>query len=352
MLIASSRMCAGAALEGHPAGRKVELIIGAKTAETDLLEPSIHDMLAEKGLTIATSRRKSVTGQEVAAAIAPPTEATPSVARILLDFTVPGQGTLFLIDPRRGRVYVRRMALPHGLDAVARAGVRFIVEQSIDAILEGREIGVSREEFQRSALPPPAPVEAPRPPPPPASPPPPPPPPTVRREWLLAGAYEGLAMGAGEYQQGAKIMVAARFERIQLAVAARLAVPMSVSGEGADARLWTGGASVSGAAKLVTSGALSLAAGLGAGLDLTHVAPTVTGSGLEPAAAFWAPGPWVQPFATLERLFGTVSVALCVGAELHPLAERYTIQSATGTRDVFVPWRLRPVASLLVGAVF
>ena len=56
------------------------------------------------------------------------------MARVLLDFTVPNQATLFLIDPRRGRVYVRRIALAHGVDAVARASAQFVIEQSIDAI--------------------------------------------------------------------------------------------------------------------------------------------------------------------------------------------------------------------------
>ena len=138
-------------------------MIGAAANDAELLESSIREMLVAKGLGVATTRKAVVTAQDVAAAIAPPKEAMPSRARVLLDFTVKGQATLFLIDPPRGRVYVRRIALPHGLDAVARASVRFVVEQSIDAILEGREIGVSREEFQRGALPSPAAPAAPRP---------------------------------------------------------------------------------------------------------------------------------------------------------------------------------------------
>ena len=128
-----------------------------------LLEPPIREMLAAKGLEVATTRKGAVTTQDVAMAIAPPQEATPTVARVLLDFTVPGEATLLLIDPRRGRVYARRMALANGLDAVARASVRFVIEQSIDAILEGRDIGVSREEFQRSVAPPPPAAEPPPP---------------------------------------------------------------------------------------------------------------------------------------------------------------------------------------------
>jgi hypothetical protein len=345
LLLTCSRICSGADINAAPAGRHVELIIGGRTAEADLLEPSILDMLSAKRLAVVATRKEAVTAQDVAAAIAPPREATPSLARALLDFTGPAQATLFLIDPRRGRVYVRRMALPHGLDAVARAGVRFVVEQSIDAILEGREIGMSREEFERSALPPPPVADVPRAPPP-------SPPAPARTQWQLAGAYEALAMGSGEYQQGAKLLIAARFARVQIAVAAWLAAPMSVAGDGAQARLWTGGASVSVAAQLLTIGTLSLVAGLGAGFDLTRVEPAVTTPGLQPAATFWAPSPLVQPFAEFERLFGKISVGLAVGAELHPLAERYTVKSGSETRDVFVPWRLRPAVALLVGVVF
>jgi hypothetical protein len=345
-LLIGSRICSAAG--ARPAGKSVELIIGASASEADLLEPSINDMLAPKGLAVVTTRKEVVTAQDVAAAIAPPKEATPSVARVLLDFAASEQATLFLIDPRRGRVFVRRLALPHGLDAVARASVRFVVEQSIDAILEGRDIGVSREEFERSALAPPSVA----PPPPPPAPQPPPPPLAARTQWLLAAGYEGLVMGSGEYQQGARLLVAARFARVQVAVAARLALPMSVAGNGAEARLWTGGAGVSASAELLAVAKFSLGAGLGAGLDLTHVAPSVTTPGLEPAAGFWAPGPWVQPFAALERRFGGVSLGLAVGAELHPLAEKYTVKNGSETSDVFVPWRLRPEAALLVGGAF
>jgi hypothetical protein len=343
-------ICARVCIAGEPAARSVELIIGATANEATAIAPSIREMLAAKTLTVVTTRRAVVTAQDVAAAIAPPREATPSLARILFDFTGPGQATLFLIDPRRGRVFVRRMALPHGLDAVARASVRLVVEESVDAILEGREIGVSREEFQRSVSPPPpAVVEAPRAPtvlaPAPA-----PAPESAR--MLLAAGYELVAMGSGEYQQAGRVAVGARFARLQIAAAARLAVPMSIAGDGARARLSTGAVTVSGAGKLASLGSLSLTAGLGAGLELTRVEPAVTTQDLQPAPAFWALAPLLQPFAQIERFFGKVSAAVAIFAEVHPLAERYTVMTGGETRDLFVPARVRPAAALLVGAAF
>ena len=343
LLLIGSRASQAAAPAGGAARGAVDLIIGASTKETQLLEPALREMLAAKGLEVATTRKAAVTAQDVAAAIAPPQEASPPVARALLDFTVPGEATLFLIDPRRGRVHVRRMALTHGVDAVARAGVRLIVEQSIDAILEGREIGVTREEFQRSVAPPPVPV--------PIAPAAAPPPPS-EAQLQLAGGYEGVALGSGELQHNAKIVFAVRFTRFRLAAAARVAAPVSIAGDGVAARLSSGGVSVSGAARLLSVDKFQVSAGLGAGLDVTRVEPTVTTPDLQPASAFWASGPSLLAFAEIERVFGRISVAIAAGAETHLLSERYTVRTSSETRDIFVPRRIRPAGAALVGVLF
>ena len=341
-----------AAPAARPSGRRVELTIGAAANEADLLAPSIGEMLAAKGLDVVTRRKLVVTAQDVAAAIAPPNEAAPSLARVLLDFTVAGQATLFLIDPPRGRVYVRRMELAHGLDAVARASVRFVIEQSIDAILEGREIGVSRDEFQRSgalaspsaATPPPAPQQA--------HAPVVPTPAATRIQFLLAAGYQLQVMGSGEFQHAGKLAVAARLDRMAIGLAARLAAPISIAGDGVSARLITAGVSASGAARFLDAGGFSLLAGLGAGLDFTRVAPAVTTPALTSATAFWALGPTLTPFAAIERFFGRISIAVVAGAEIHLLGERYEVKTATGTREVFVPGRVRPQVEALVGLAF
>ena len=83
-------------------------------------------------------------------------------------------------------------------------------------------------------------------------------------------------------------------------------------------------------------------AGLGAGLDFTHVAPAVSTPSLQPASAFWAVAPSLTPFVAVERSFGRISVAVAAGAEIHLLDERYAVKTATDTRNVFVPARVRP----------
>jgi hypothetical protein len=103
---------------------------------------------------------------------------------------------------------------------------------------------------------------------------------------------------------------------------------------------------------LLAAGRLSLTAGLAAGVDLIRVEPTVTTAALQPAAAFWATSPYLQPGAALEGDFGRIAISLVVGAELHPLDERYTVRNRGEASDVFVPWRVRPSAVLLVGVAF
>jgi hypothetical protein len=345
-LCACARISLGAAPGAKSTARRVELMVGAPATEAELLAPSIREMLVAKGLNVVTARKPVVTAQDVAAAIAPPNEAVPSLARVLVDLTFTGQATLFLIDPPRGRVYVRRMELPRGLDAVARASVRFVIEQSIDAILEGREIGVSRDEYQRGVQAPPAPTPTAeearaRPAPAPA-----------RIQRHLAAGYEAVAMGSGEFQRGGKLAVAARFERVVIALAVRVATPISIAGDGTSTRLFTVGVSASAAGRFLNLGGFALLAGLGAGLDFTRVAPAVTTPDLQAAPAFWATAPSLRPFAAIERFFGRLSVAIAAGVEVHLLDERYTVRTGTETREVFVPGRARPEVEASIGVAF
>ncbi len=161
-------------------------------------------------------------------------------------------------------------------------------------------------------------------------------------------------MGSGEFQHAAKVVVAGALDRdrVVIALAARIAAPISIAGDGVRARLSTAGVSASGAGRFLTLGGFSVLAGLGAGLDFTRVAPAVLAPDLQPAAAFWALAPSLTPFAAIDRLFGKVSIAVAAGAEIHLLDERYTVRTGTETHEVFVPGRVRPEVELLVGVAF
>ena len=344
-----------AAAAARPTNRRVELVVARPLESEDVLrfEAALRGALLRKRLGLSSARKDIITPEDVVLAMtASPDEAASIVARVYIDFTAPDHAALFLIDPSRGRIHVRRMMLDHGFDAVARESTLFVIEQSINAILEGREIGVSREEYQRSVAPPPPAPAVPSPPGPPAPPSAPAPPTTNGTRLLLAAGYDGVSLGSGIYQHAGRVTVAARFGRVQISVAARVAAPVSIAGDGVEADLWASGVSLAGAARLLTVARLSINAGLGAVLDFNRVTPKVTAPDLRAEAAFWAPSPLLRTFVEIERLFGNISVSVAVGAEALLLAERYTVRTADAARDVFVPRRLRPEAALMVGVVF
>ena len=343
-----------AAATARPTDRGVELVVARPLGSEDVqhFEAALRGALLRKGLGLSSARKDVVTPEDVVLAMtASPDEAASIVARVYIDFTAPDHAALFLIDPGRGRIHVRRVMLDHGFDAVARESTLFVIEQSIDAILEGREIGVSREEYQRSVVPPPPAPTVPTAPSAPAS-------PSAASpaasgtQLLLVGGYDGVALASGVYQHAGKAVVAARLARIQISVGVRVAAPVSIAGDGVEADLWASGVSLAGAARLLTFAHLSISAGLGAGLDFNRVTPKVTAPDLQAEAAFWAPSPLLRTFVEIERLFGNVSVSIVFGAEALLLAERYTVMTADAARDVFVPRRLRPEAALMVGVVF
>ena len=354
LLIVCGAARPAATAETSSTKRRVELVV-APPLESDEMrrfETALRAALGSKGLAVESSRKPALTPEAVVlATTASPDEAASIVARVYVDFAAADHAALFLIDPRRGRIHVRQVKLDHGFDAVAREGALFVIEQSVNAILEGREIGVSREEFQRSMAAP-APPPAVPPPPPPAPSVPAAPPPADATRLLLAGGYDGAALGSGVYQHAGKVVVGARLARAQISVAARVAAPVSIAGAGVAADLWASGVSLSGAVRLLTRANLSISAGLGAGLDFTRVTPRVTAPDLQAEGAFWAPGPLLRAFVGIERLFGNLSVSVALGAEALLLAERYTVRTGDSVRDVFVPRRIRPEAALLVGVLF
>lgn len=354
---------------------RVELVVAAAPEEVPRLEAPLRDLLAAKGLELQAERRPAIPPATVATAAAPssPESVAGTVARVFVDLTAADSATLYLVDPRRGRVHVRRVPLEQGFDPVARAGTLFIIEQSIDAmidaILAGQEIGVSREEYERTvaaAQPPSAQEAAPEPERPPRR------PSDVpssavsqvvsapsaagtgaERRLRIAGGYEGATMGQGRYRHAARLVLALGFARLQLAIGARLAAPVALAGQGAEARLWSGGADVSAGMRFPLASNLSIAAVLGFGGDLTRVAPSVIDAALEPSTPFWAATPSARAAVELERVFARrFTVALTLGAEARLLAERYTVRSGLDAGDVFVPRRVWPLAALLFGTSF
>ena len=77
---------------------------------------------------------------------------TGPVAHLWLDLTA-GPPAMYLLDVRSGLVYVRPLAVHPDPDVVELELIRLVVDSSVEAILKGRALGVSRDEFERSLAP-------------------------------------------------------------------------------------------------------------------------------------------------------------------------------------------------------
>lgn len=305
-------------------------------------ETALAGSLAARGLTLVSARKDHITSDDVVA-LADAAPAAPGVvARVWLDLTAAHELTLYMTDAARRRVFVRRMPLQHGFDAVARESVLFVVESSLEAMLAGQDIGVSREEYRREVeatrAPAPAVVQASA-----AA------PAAVTPSPTIAIGYGATALGGGVVAHGPHVALEYWSHRLRFGAGFHADVPVRVGDDGAGARLSTAGARLSVATRLLSHGGLAFIGGGGAGYDATRVVPSVTTPELRPTATFWAGGASLRGFVELDWSVGRFVLALAAGADVHPLAERYLVNDAAGTREVFVPLRVRPTASLTLG---
>ena len=166
---------------------------------------------------------------------------------------------------------------------------------------------------------------------------------------VLVVGYGATAMGRGVVAHGPDVALQYRSPRLRLGAGLHADAPVRVGDDAAGAHLSTVGARLSVAARLLSRGGFAFAGGAGAGYDATRVQPAVSAPELEPTAAFWAGSPSLRGFVELDWSVGRFVLALAAGADVHPLAERYLVTGAAGTREVFVPLRLRPMAGFTLG---
>jgi len=260
------------------------------------------------------------------------------VANLWLDLTA-SQPTIYLLDMGSGLVYARPLPIHADPDMVELELIRLVVDSSVEAILKGRALGVSRDEFERSLAPPPVPSPAPAPAPMPVSP--------VPR-WGITVGYSGTMLSTDSVAHGPELGAERRWPRLRLDVTLAQHLPQTVTRADAGMRLLSSGIRIVAAFPTAITSHLSASFGLGAGVDATHVAPN--GNGAQPA--FWVTDPLVRAIATLEHAFGDAVVSAGIGVDLDLLATRYLVALSDGTRVLWTPWRWRPFAVMRLGFAF
>lgn len=136
-----------------------QVVLTAATANGEQmngLEAAVRDAVASAGLLVVASRVARIDLFDVLNA-GPPGTAAPDqalpVARLWIEAAAGSPASLYLTDGARRRVYVRQVPLEGGqLDRVALESIALVVGSSVNALVAGREIGVSREAFAQSVV--------------------------------------------------------------------------------------------------------------------------------------------------------------------------------------------------------
>jgi hypothetical protein len=277
---------------------------------------------------------------------------TGPVAHLWLDLTA-SPPTMYLLDARSGLVYLRPLAVHADPDAVELELIRFVVDSSVEAILRGRALGVSRDEFERSLAPSPAPAPAPAPPPEPAAPAPPPEPeparePATEPRWAVGAGYSGTMRSTDSFAHGPELGVEHRWPLLRLGMTLSQQFQQTVTSSNVGMGLLSSGIRISMALAEAITPHLAASFGLGAGVDATHVTPNGNGA----RAAFWATDPLVLAMATLERAYGPFVVSVRVGVDFDLISPHYLVDSSSGTRVLWTPSRWRPFVAMRLGFAF
>ena len=320
--------------------RSVAITVAAADEPGTRLAERLGEFLDALPARIAIARSEGFTAARVI-----DDEGGDAFAKVWIDATQREHTRIFIVDRGADRILIRKVQTPTGLDEVAVDEIAYIVEASVDALLRGGTLGVTRAVAAAElGVRRPAPSVSP-----PRSIPPP-------RRWALAlaSSYLGRGWGRGTAQHGPAIEVAfwRRTDRVDAGAAIEGAaiLPTRVRVDDLELRLVGGGVR-----------ALAHVAGpiarrwrwdgrLGPGLDLVrdHGRPRAAGATGSPAVT--------RPIAVLAVRTGP-SLAIGRGRDrllvrLHATLDielagvRYVTTEGTA---VLVPWRARPGAALSIG---
>jgi hypothetical protein len=338
-------MTATAVAEPASSEPTVEVLIAGNDTEVAALADALGDPLGRLHVRLHVRLRRgqapAVDPEEVAS---PTDRAAPAVARMWFDLTEPAQAALYITDGGWKRIYVRRIALPQRLDEVAREQLTYIARTSVETLLAGGQIGVTREEFQRQ-LPSHATAAAQR---------------EAARPRAPGPRWH---LGAGvlyEVQSYARAMPVTHGPGFDFSLL-RSAPPLSplfttsaqlrweehVETEHVVARL-DGAVLRLGVGAEVGLGHLLVLRGLvGGGVDLVHVRPArASDATVELSSPFWA----VDPLARCSLGFGVrageLLTWLSVGTDLAVRPSLYVVMRDGSPVNVLRPWPWRPWARL------
>ena len=277
-------------------------------------------------------------------------QAQAPLARLWIDATTEREATLYITDTATSRVFVRRMTLDHGLDSVAVEGLAFVAQSSLEALLAGKLIGMTRDDFEHSldVASPPAAVLAPIVEKPVA-------PPDLAAANLPAGNTSSWHLGAGYGLQvwdgktiRHEVALGLDHERATLRFEVDLfgTWPLQFQSANSGASLFSSGVRLGVARPFAPTRHLHLVPGLGFAVELTRIHPELSGLGARPESTYYAFDPTARAALGIEHTLGRWWLRGIFGADFLVRPVHYVIARPTATETVATPWRLRPFVGI------
>jgi hypothetical protein len=277
------------------------------------------------------------------------------LAYLWIDAATDREVTLYITDAATQRVFVRRIALDRGLDTVAVEGLAFVAQSSLEALMAGKLIGMTRDDYQHS-LDAAAPRTTSRPPvvdKPPAS-----PldlkgtdqPLAFSSNWHLQAGYELQAWNGATLRHEVDPGIAYQRRTLRLGMNLFATWPIQFHSGDSGASLFSGGGRVEVSRPFSPSKNLRLVPGLGFAVEVTRIRPELSAANAQPAATNFALDPAVRGDLGIERSWGRWSLRGIFGIDVAVRPVQYVITRQSATETVATPWRVRPFVSIAVAA--
>jgi hypothetical protein len=274
-------------------------------------------------------------------------DAGSAIAHVWIDLRRADGVLLYIADKGLDRVLVRRVPVGRVVDEVAREELAHIVEASVDALLQGGQIGVAvdRKSLDDRPKEPPVEREVER-------------PPVPRATTLALGlGYEAEAWAGGQTPMhgplaSVELVFGGGDARPGLALSGQWRFPHTVESAPLGLRLDEQALRVAGTLDVKLGGRWVFRWALGGGLDVVHSTPLAFGAdraSVEPATI--ALDPVLRAGAAVTHEFADGKrLALGAAAELDLVDTRYYVDLGSNSEVVLRPWRMRPCLVLEIAA--
>ncbi|MGB8296042.1 MAG: hypothetical protein WCG85_11495 [Polyangia bacterium] len=344
----AASMLSGQPLFAMPPSRaEVNVVVAGSDRSFAAITKSLTESLSFIGVTAQFERAASVDPRSVAKPLSP----QPSLlANLWIDAAADRDVILYITDATSERVFVRRLGLEHALDKVAVEGLAFVAQSSLEALLAGKLIGMTRDDYEHSleeAAPRPAPKPAPTPPPHPSG-----AGPRDRRfsYWQVGAGYELQAWDGSTMRHAATLGIDYEKREFRFALDLFGTLPLQFHSGDSGATLISSGARLSVARPLALPHQLRLVPGLGFALELTHIRPELSSPVASPASAFFAFDPTIRAVVGIERSWGRWSLRGILGLDFMARPVHYVVTRDANTEVVRTPWQERPFAAIVLAA--